>query len=115
MPASVGWSTSGRRGDAVGRTSGGLSNHRLGARGGSGDPSRLGMGVDYVEHIGQEEGAAERMGAERLGKARSWREVEPYWQTDEPTAWEAARQRAARMRDLLGVKRWWLAIAIECD
>jgi hypothetical protein len=71
--------------------------------------------VDYVEHSGQEEGAAERMRAEKLGKARSWREVEPYWQTDEPTAWEAAHQRAARMRDLLGVKHWWLAIAIEGD
>jgi hypothetical protein len=71
--------------------------------------------LDYVQHIGQAEGAAERVRAEQLGEPRPWREVEPDWQTNEPTAWEAARQRAARMRKLLGVKQWWLAIAIRGD
>ena len=71
--------------------------------------------LDYVDKAGQPEGAAQRLAAERLGEARPWRDVEPHWQTEEPGAWEAARERAARMRKLLGVKRWWLAISAVSD
>jgi hypothetical protein len=71
--------------------------------------------LDFVDHAGQRQGAADRVGAVRLGEARRWREVEPLWQTQEPGAWEAARERAARMRTLLGVKRWWLAISAVSD
>jgi hypothetical protein len=71
--------------------------------------------LDYAQHVGQPVGEQGRPDAEQLGAARPWSEVAPLWETSEPTAWEAARERATRMRTLLGVMSWWLAIHANGD
>jgi hypothetical protein len=71
--------------------------------------------IDYVQHIGHAPDDEDRIEAEQLGSPRPWTELEPLWSTSESTAWGAARDRARRMRQLLGVKRWWLAISEIAD
>ncbi len=61
--------------------------------------------VDYTDHVG-----VAAAPAEQLGEPRPWSEVEPLWVSSDSTAVGAARDRAARMRALLGAQGWAFAI-----
>ena len=67
--------------------------------------------LDFVDHAGQEEGAADHLRAERLGEARPWRDVEPLWQTREPGCLGSRPRTGRSDAHAPGGKRWWLAIS----